>query len=261
MCGITGYVGTKDVKKIVLAGLQSLEYRGYDSAGIAYFMGDNKIKTIKTVGKVSVLRDKVASQAKDDASVCGIGHTRWATHGGVSDTNSHPHTAGKVTLVHNGIIENYKELQDELKEYGLSPVSQTDTEIAAMVINQCYDGNPEVAIRKACQKLQGAYGFCIMFSDIPDTIYAIRNGSPLVASHTEHGSIIASDMVALVSHTKNYFVLKEGHIAKMTPDDIIIKDEEGEIYTPHIHHISWDMAAAKKGGYDYFMMKEIHEQP
>ena len=262
MCGITGYVGVKDAKNILLSGLQTLEYRGYDSAGIAYFTGSTPaIKTIKTIGKISCLRDKVMKEAPDDVCTCGIGHTRWATHGGVSDTNSHPHSAGKVTLIHNGIIENYKELQEEMEEKGYTPVSQTDTEIAAMVINDCYKGDPEAAIRKAIRKLDGAYGFCIMFEDFPEEIYAVRNGSPLVASHTEHGSIVASDMVALVSHTKNYFVLKEGHIAKMTKDDIIVKDENNEVYIPHIHHISWDIAAAKKGGYDYFMMKEIHEQP
>ncbi|WP_026835895.1 glutamine--fructose-6-phosphate transaminase (isomerizing) [Eubacterium xylanophilum] len=260
MCGIIGYVGTQDAKKALVDGLQTLEYRGYDSAGISFFT-DNKIKTIKKVGKVSNLRENVKASASDMESHCGIGHTRWATHGGVSDTNSHPHTAGKVTLIHNGIIENYKELQDELAEKGVFPVSQTDSEIAAMVINDLYDGNPEEAIRLGTAKLKGAYGFCIMFEDIPDTIYAIRSGSPLVAAHTEKGSLIASDMVALVSYTKQYFVLKEGHLAKITKDEIIVKDEFGDIYGPTIHHISWDVGAAKKGGYDYFMMKEIHEQP
>ena len=259
MCGIIGCVGHKNAKKTLINGLQTLEYRGYDSAGISYFSED-KIETVKTVGKVSCLRDKVAATGSDE-STCGIGHTRWATHGGVSDTNSHPHTAGRVTLIHNGIIENYKKLQDELEAKGKKPVSQTDSEIAAMVIDDCYKGDPEAAIRMAVSKLEGAYGFCIMFSDIPETIYAIRNGSPLVAAHTDKGSLVASDMVALVSHTKHYFVLKEGHIAKMTKKEIIVKDETGEIYSPHIHHIGWDMAAAKKGGYDYFMMKEIHDQP
>lgn len=260
MCGIIGYVGLDDAKKALIKGLQTLEYRGYDSAGIAYCQPDG-IKTIKTVGKVSCLKNKVAENAADDVATCGIGHTRWATHGGVSDTNSHPHTAGKVTLIHNGIIENYKELQEELAAKGLEPVSQTDTEIAAMVINDCYKGDPEAAIKKATGKLEGAYGFCVMFSDIPETIYAVRNGSPLVAAHTSRGSIIASDMVALVSYTKHYFVLEEGHIAKLTKDEILVKNEKNEIYGPQIHHISWDMASAKKGGYDYFMMKEIHEQP
>lgn len=260
MCGIIGYVGLDDAKKALIKGLQTLEYRGYDSAGIAYCQPTG-IKTIKTIGKVSCLKDKVETEASDDVATCGIGHTRWATHGGVSDTNSHPHTFGNVTLIHNGIIENYKELQEELAAKGKEPVSQTDSEIAAMVIDDCYDGDPEAAIRKAVEKLDGAYGFCILFSDIPETIYAIRNGSPLVAAHTERGSIIASDMVALVSYTRHYFVLEEGHIAKMTKDEIIVKNENNEVYGPTIHHISWDMASAKKGGYDYFMMKEIHEQP
>lgn len=260
MCGIIGFVGKLDAKKTLIDGLQTLEYRGYDSAGISFFTED-KIKTIKTVGKVSNLRNLVSEKAADVSATCGIGHTRWATHGGVSDTNSHPHSAGKVTLIHNGIIENYQELQKELAEKGKTPISQTDTEIAAMVIDDCYNGNPEEAIRNATSKLIGAYGFCIMFSDIPETIYAVRSGSPLVAAHTEKGSLIASDMVALVSHTKQYFVLKEHHIAKITKEEILVKDEYGEIYSPTIHHISWDVGAAKKGGYDYFMMKEIHEQP
>ena len=260
MCGIIGYVGFLDAKKTLVDGLQTLEYRGYDSAGISFFT-DGGIQTIKTIGKVSVLRELVHTQANDTISTCGIGHTRWATHGGVSNTNSHPHTAGKVTLIHNGIIENYQELRKELEAQGKTPVSQTDSEIAAMVIDDCYSGNPEEAIRLATTKLVGAYGFCIMFEDIPETIYAIRSGSPLVAAHTTNGSIIASDMVALVSHTNHYFVLKEKHIAKMTNDEILVKDEYGDIYSPAIHHISWDVGAAKKCGYEHFMMKEIHEQP
>ena len=260
MCGIIGFVGKKDAKKALVNGLQTLEYRGYDSAGIAYFT-DKIIKTVKTIGKVSNLRKKVEESAANDISTCGIGHTRWATHGGVTDTNAHPHTAGKVTLIHNGIIENYKELQKELELKGKTPISQTDTEIAAMIIDDCYDKSPEEAIKKATKKMQGAYGFCIMFADIPNTVYAIRNGSPLVATHSDKGSIIASDMVALVSYAKQYFVLEEGHIAKLTDEDIQIKDENGKIYSPTIHHISWDVASAKKGGYDYFMMKEIREQP
>lgn len=260
MCGIIGYVGFLDARKTLIDGLQTLEYRGYDSAGISFFT-DNGIRTIKTTGKVSVLRELVSAQEDGEISTCGIGHTRWATHGGVSDTNSHPHTAGKVTLIHNGIIENYQELQKELAAKGRTPVSQTDSEIAAMVIDDCYHGNPEEAIRLATGKLTGAYGFCIMFEDIPETIYAIRSGSPLVAAHTKNGSIIASDMVALVSHTNHYFVLKEHHIAKITSAEIIVKDEYGAVYGPSIHHISWDVGAAKKGGYEHFMMKEIHEQP
>lgn len=260
MCGIIGYVGFLDAKKTLIDGLQTLEYRGYDSAGISFFTDDG-IQTLKTIGKVSALRGLVQANENDAPSTCGIGHTRWATHGGVSTRNSHPHTAGKVTLIHNGIIENYQELQKELEEKGRKPVSQTDSEIAAMVIDDCYRGNPEEAIRLAADKLTGSYGFCIMFEDIPETIFALRSGSPLVAAHTKNGSIIASDMVALVNHTNHYFVLKEKHIAIISKDEIIVKDEFGDIYGPTIHHISWDVGAAKKGGYDHFMMKEIHEQP
>ena len=260
MCGIIGYVGFLDAKKTLIDGLQTLEYRGYDSAGISFFTDDG-IQTLKTIGKVSALRGLVQANGNDAPSTCGIGHTRWATHGGVSTRNSHPHTAGKVTLIHNGIIENYQELQKELEEKGKKPVSQTDSEIAAMVIDDCYRGNPEEAIRLAADKLTGSYGFCILFEDIPETIFALRSGSPLVAAHTKNGSIIASDMVALVNHTNHYFVLKEKHIAIISKDEIIVKDEFGDIYGPTIHHISWDVGAAKKGGYDHFMMKEIHEQP
>lgn len=260
MCGIIGFTGISDAKKALTDGLQTLEYRGYDSAGISYFT-DKSIKTIKTVGKVSCLCEKVKEQGEKDVTTCGIGHTRWATHGGVSDINSHPHTYGKVTLIHNGIIENYQELQNELEKKGKKPVSQTDTEIAAMVIDDCYQGNPEEAIHKAIKKLDGAYGFCILFHDIPETIYAIRNGSPLVATHTDKGSVIASDMVALIRYSKDYFVLEEKHLARLTKEEITVWDEDGNIYTPSMHHINWDIAAAKKGGYDYFMMKEIKDQP
>lgn len=260
MCGIIGYTGILDAKKVLTEGLQELEYRGYDSAGIAYFM-DNTIKTIKQEGKVSCLCESVKEQAAEDQATCGIGHTRWATHGGVSTTNSHPHTYGKVTLIHNGIIENYKVLEEELREKGMEPVSQTDSEIAAMVINDCYEGNPVKAIKAAVSKLEGAYAFCIMFEDFPGVIYAIRAGSPLVATHTEKGSIIASDMVALLKYSKNYFVLPEHHIARLTVDDITITNMEHQVVEPKMLHVNWDVASARKGGYDYFMLKEIHEQP
>lgn len=260
MCGIIGYTGVLDAKKVLTEGLQELEYRGYDSAGVAYFMGDS-VKTIKKEGKVSCLCETIKETAADDVTTCGIGHTRWATHGGVSSTNSHPHTFGKVTLIHNGIIENYKHLEEEFRQRGLEPVSQTDSEIAAMVINDCYEGNPVKAIKKAVARLEGAYAFCIMFEDQPGIIYAIRAGSPLVATHTEKGSVIASDMVALLKYSKNYFVLPEHHIARLTIDDITITNMEHQVVEPKILHVNWDVASARKGGYDYFMLKEIHEQP
>lgn len=260
MCGIIGFTGKLDAKKVLTEGLQELEYRGYDSAGIAYFTKD-KIRTIKKEGKVSQLCEEVKKLVQEDTTTCGIGHTRWATHGGVSTTNSHPHTYGCVTLIHNGIIENYKKLEEEFRKKGQEPVSQTDTEIAAMVINDCYDGNPIKAIKKAVAKLEGAYAFCIMFEDYPGVIYAIRSGSPLVATNTEKGSVIASDMVALLKYSKDYFVLPEHHIARLTEDGITVTNMEHQVVEPKMLHVNWDVASARKGGYDYFMLKEIHEQP
>lgn len=260
MCGIIGYTGNLDAKKVLTEGLQELEYRGYDSAGIAYFNKD-KIRTIKKEGKVSLLCDEVKQIAQDDITTCGIGHTRWATHGGVSTTNSHPHTYGRVTLIHNGIIENYKKLEEEFRQKGQEPISQTDTEIAAMVINDCYDGTPVKAIKKAVARLEGAYAFCIMFEDYPGVIYAIRSGSPLVATSTQKGSMIASDMVALLKYSKDYFVLPEHHIARLTEDEIVVTNMEHQVVEPKMLHVNWDVASARKGGYDYFMLKEIHEQP
>ncbi len=259
MCGIIGFTGNINAKEVLLQGLKALEYRGYDSAGISYFT-ESGIKTIKAVGKVSGLAEKVAL-SDGDITKCGIGHTRWATHGGVSEINCHPHHFGKVTLIHNGIIENYKELQEELALDGKEPVSQTDSEIAAMVIDSCYKSDPVRAIKKAVKKLHGAYAFCIMFEDHPGSIYAIRNGSPLVATATKEGAVIASDMVALIKYSKDYFVLPEHHIAHLTAGSINITDLDQNEIEPDMLHVNWDMAAARKGGYEYFMLKEIHEQP
>ncbi len=262
MCGIIGFTGYADAKKVMIDGLTALEYRGYDSAGIAFFE-ENGINTLKTIGKVSVLADKVAKEKETKASesTCGIGHTRWATHGGVTDTNAHPHTSGKVTLIHNGIIENYRELELRLKESARIPVSQTDTEIAALLIDSLYDGDAIKTIKKAVELLEGAYAFCIMFADQPDVIYSLRNSSPLVACHTKEGSIIASDMVALIDYSKDYFVVPEMHVVILKRDSISLTDLDGNEVSPRMLHVNWDMTAAKKGGYPHFMLKEIHEQP
>lgn len=259
MCGIIGFTGTLDATNVLTEGLKELEYRGYDSAGIAFFE-NGKIASIKTAGKVDCLKEKVEAASLSEIH-CGIGHTRWATHGGVSDINSHPHSCGRVTLIHNGIIENYHELQEELEAKGKKPISQTDTEIAAMVIDDCYDKDPIEAIKQAVKKLDGQYGFCIMFKEFPGKIYCIRNGSPLVATHTEQGSVIASDMVALLKYSKDYFVLPEAHIAVMTQEAIVVTDLEDNVVEPKMVHVDWDVTAAMKGGYDYFMLKEIHDQP
>ncbi|WP_167956483.1 glutamine--fructose-6-phosphate transaminase (isomerizing) [Anaerosporobacter faecicola] len=259
MCGIIGFSGNLDATEVLLNGLSELEYRGYDSAGIAFFQNET-IKTIKTTGKVSNLIEKVASIA-DKQTTCGIGHTRWATHGGVSDTNCHPHTFGNVTLIHNGIIENYHEIEKEFAKSGKHPVSQTDSEIAAMLINDLYEGDAYEAIKKATTILDGAYAFCILFKDQPGVIYAIRNGSPLVACQAEQGSIIASDMVALIKYSKDYFVLPEHHIAKLDGQSIEVTTLEGNQMEPKMLHVDWDITSAKKGGFAHFMLKEIHEQP
>ncbi len=258
MCGIIGFTGVKNAAKVLLEGLSELEYRGYDSAGIACFTGDNTVTTIKTVGKVASLNACIPPELE---SSCGIGHTRWATHGGVSKQNAHPHTCGKVTLIHNGIIENYLALRDELSQSGRQPVSQTDSEIAAMLIDSLYQGDALTAIREAAARLTGAYAFCILFSDQPGTIYCIRKGSPLVACHCESGSIIASDMVALLRYSKDYFVLEENHVARLTADGISLCDLNGNPAVPDYQTVTWDTSSAQKNGFKHYMEKEIHEQP
>lgn len=259
MCGIIGFTGRLQVADILIGGLERLEYRGYDSAGIAVRQND-ATKIIKTTGKVAELRKK-ASETDDIEGTCGIGHTRWATHGGVTDINAHPHVAGKVTLIHNGIIENYKELSAALKDKGYTAVSETDTEVAAMLIDSLYDGDPFKALKEADQQLAGAYGFCIMFEDRPGEIYCMRNASPLVAVSTDDGAFIASDMVALLPYSKDYFVVPEEHIVVMTPDGIKLYTMDQEEVAPKMLHVDWDTTAAQKGGYDFFMQKEIFEQP
>lgn len=260
MCGIIGFTGYTEAKKVLIDGLTTLEYRGYDSAGIAFFE-QGSIKTVKTIGKVSSLVEKVAEDSSTAGSTCGIGHTRWATHGGVTDTNAHPHTAGKVTLIHNGIIENYRELEIRLSEEGRTPISQTDTEIAALLLDSLYTGDALLAIRQAVELIKGAYAFCILFSDQPEVIYSLRNSSPLVACHAKEGSIIASDMVALIDYSKDYFVVPEMHVVTLKKDKITLSDLNGNLVCPRMLHVNWDMTAAKKGGYPHFMLKEIHEQP
>ena len=259
MCGIIGFTGKLEAADILVGGLTQLEYRGYDSAGIAVNEGSST-KIIKTAGKVSNLREKVAS-SEDRSGTCGIGHTRWATHGGVTTTNAHPHVAGNITLIHNGIIENYKELAVALKAQGRTPLSETDTEIAALYLDSVYEGDPFAAMKKANEALDGAYGFCIMFKDHPGEIYCMRNSSPLVATSTEDGAFIASDMVALLQYSKDYFVVPEEHIVVMKKDGITLYDMEQNIVSPKMLHVDWDTTAAQKGGYDYFMQKEIYDQP
>lgn len=261
MCGIIGYTGPAAVKNILLEGLAQLEYRGYDSAGIAIAKEDGSVYIEKQVGQVANLK---AACAKDDIDGhCGIGHTRWATHGGVTRPNTHPHQVGKVTLIHNGIIENYHEISEtyQLKD---QLVSETDTEVAAALLNHFYEeniGHPEEAIRKAVKVLEGSFAFCILFEGFQDRIFCIRNVSPLVASSTEQGSLVASDITAVIKYSKKYFVVPEYHLMVLYPDHIDLFNEEGVTTEPEILEVNWDVESAQKMGFPHYMLKEIHEQP
>lgn len=257
MCGIIGFTGNEPAKDIIIGGLERLEYRGYDSAGLALLSND-QIQVRKRTGKVEELRK--LCEAEKMPATCGIGHTRWATHGGVTDVNAHPHRVGKVVLIHNGIIENYRQI---VTEYGLADqlVSETDSEVVAALLNKFYEGDPVKAIKKTVKVLSGAFALCIMFQDIPDTIYAIRNVSPMVATSCERGSVIASDLTALIEFSKEYFVVPEYHILTLKKDGIDIQDLKGNKVPPQMLTVNWDITSAQKGGYPFFMLKEIYEQP
>ena len=258
MCGIIGYTGNKDVTGMLLDTLEMLEYRGYDSAGIALCDTDGKIRVVKCAGRVKGLRNLLEdSHIKGNS---GMGHTRWATHGGVTDQNAHPHRYGHITLVHNGIIENYKELNDK---YQLQDMlcSETDTEVVAGVINHFYNGDPIDAIRRSVMKLKGTFALVIMFDDFPDTIFAIRNVSPIVVSSSEKGNILASDVAAVCQFSKDYFVLPELHTIMMNRESVKLYDLSGEIVEPEILTADWELGQNGKGGFPFYMEKEIMEQP
>ena len=257
MCGIIGFTGKKPAKDIIIDGLEQLEYRGYDSAGFA-LLDEGKILLHKRTGKVAELRELCKNV--ESQSSCGIGHTRWATHGGVTDSNAHPHRCGQVVLVHNGIIENYREL---ISEYALADalVSETDTEVVAALLDKLYEGDPYDAIKRLVKKLSGAFALCIMFNDIPGKIFVTRNVSPLIATHCDEGSVVASDLTAVIPFSKEYFVVPEYHILTLSEDGIDIRDMKGNKAEPEMLSVNWDVASAKKGGYPHFMLKEIYEQP
>lgn len=257
MCGIIGYTGYSEARGILLKGLKTLEYRGYDSAGISVYHPDfNECLTVKCKGRVEDLEKKT----QDIKGKTGIGHTRWATHGGVSDENSHPHKFGSVTVVHNGIIENYETIKNTLNVADKLK-SQTDSEVAAALIERCFDGNPEKAIANAVKKLTGTYAFAVMFDDIPDTIYAVRNVSPIVCCKSKDGAYIASDIMAIGEYSNEYFVLPEFSIAKITRDSIEVKDFNGADVSVDMLELNWDIKNNGKCGYPFYMEKEIMEQP
>ena len=258
MCGIIGYTGSEDVREVLLDALELLEYRGYDSAGIALRDEESgKTEVRKCAGRVSDLRAICASEKV--VSQCGIGHTRWATHGGVNDCNAHPHQVGKVTLVHNGIIENYREL---IADYDLADTlkSETDSEVVAALLNRFYEGKPEEAIKKTVSKLKGTFALVILFEDQKDVIYSTRNVSPIVATICKEGAMLASDLTALCRFTNRYFVVPEYHILKLSADKLTLTDFDGNEVLPKYLTVDWELNSAGKNGYPFYMEKEIMEQ-
>ena len=266
MCGIVGYTGIDSASEILLSGLKRLEYRGYDSAGVALQMGegaDTSIEVVRRVGKVAGLESMVAESL--NAATCGIGHTRWATHGKPSVANAHPHSScdGRISIVHNGIIENFQELRDELRERGHEFKSETDTEVFVHLIEEAYEDTRDLmaAVRQACTHVVGAYGLAAVCADEPGVIAVARKDSPIIIGRGERGSYVASDVIAVIDATRDVVVLEDGQFAKLTPQGISYTDEAGNAIEPQVTHIDWDVDMAEKGGYPDFMLKEIHEQP
>lgn len=260
MCGIVGFTGSLQAKDVLIEGLKRLEYRGYDSAGIAVDDGST-INVVRRLGKVSELDSAVGSA--DCLGGCGIGHTRWATHGMPSERNAHPHVScdGSIAVVHNGIIENFVELREELQAKGHIFASETDTEVVAHLVEEAYQGDLLAAVRYAASRLVGAYGIAVICDKDPDTIVVTRKDSPIVLGHGENGSYVASDIIALIDATRDVVILEDDQFAVMHTDRIDYFDEEGNAIDPEITHVDWDIDVAEKGGYPDFMLKEIHEQP
>ena len=259
MCGIVGYTGKQSVAKQILDALELLEYRGYDSAGMAIVDETNgQVQIRKRAGRVADL-EKVW-KANPVNGICGIGHTRWATHGGVSDVNAHPHRAGRVTLVHNGIIENYEELKDH---FGLADelISDTDSEVVAAVLNRFYTGDPHEALFQTVKCLKGTFALVVIFDDIPDVIFAILFVSPIVAAYREDGTMLASDVAALGGQATSYMVVPEYHVVELHTDDIRVYNMKNELCEAEFLDIDWDTTRAGKGNYPFYMEKEIMEQP
>lgn len=259
MCGIVGYVGRRSAQEVLLEGLGKLEYRGYDSAGIALAEADG-IRVVKTKGRLAALRQKLEGAALPPCG-CGVGHTRWATHGEPSDVNSHPHSTPRVSIVHNGIIENYGSLKELLAARGYTFESETDTEVLVKLLDSCYQGDPLRAIQEALGKVRGSYALAVLFRDFPDTVFAVRRESPLIVGYGEDESFIASDIPALLKYTRRYSVLEEGDIAVCQRGGVRFYSEYGEPAVRPVLTADWDMEAAEKGGYPHFMLKEINEQP
>ena len=259
MCGIVGYVGKRNAQDVLLDGLEKLEYRGYDSAGVALAL-EGGIRVVKSKGRLAELRKRLAVEALA-RSGCGIGHTRWATHGEPSDVNSHPHSTPRVSIVHNGIIENYGVLKERLMAKGYTFESETDTEVLVKLIDSCYEGEPLKALRAALAMVRGSYALAVLFRDFPDTLFAVKRESPLIVGWGEAENFIASDIPALLKYTRRYSVLEEGDMAVVNADGIRFYNEFAEPVEREVLTANWDQEAAEKGGYPHFMLKEINEQP
>ena len=259
MCGIVGYVGKRNAQNVLLDGLEKLEYRGYDSAGVALAL-EGGIRVVKSKGRLAELRKKLELQALAE-SRCGIGHTRWATHGEPSDVNSHPHSTPRVSIVHNGIIENYGILKERLMAKGYTFESETDTEVLVKLIDNCYEGEPLKALHEALGMVRGSYALAVLFKDCPDTVFAVKRESPLIVGWGEGENFVASDIPALLKYTRKYSVLEEGDLAVVTAGSIQFYNEFAEPVEREVLTADWDMEAAEKGGYPHFMLKEINEQP
>ncbi|MCB2306737.1 glutamine--fructose-6-phosphate transaminase (isomerizing) [Clostridium estertheticum] len=260
MCGIVGYFGIKEAQTILIDGLRKLEYRGYDSAGVAII--DNGVLNVtKCKGRLANLEaELLETPLKGNV---GIGHTRWATHGKPSDENSHPHTneKGTISVVHNGIIENYIHLREWLMAKGYKFVSETDTEVVPHLIDFYYKGNIVEAVKKATAKMEGSYAIAVLCSDEPDKLIAVRKDSPLIVGLGENEFYVASDIPAVLNHTREVYLLEDNEFVVISNDGIKLEDIEGDIINKEVFHVTWDAAAAEKGGYEHFMIKEIHEQP
>ena len=262
MCGIVGYVGARCAQNVLLDGLTKLEYRGYDSAGLALAVNGG-IRVIKSKGRLTALRAKLqeATAAGLPAAHCGIGHTRWATHGEPSDVNSHPHSTPYVSIVHNGIIENYGALKAMLETKGYTFVSETDTEVLVKLIDSCYHGEPLRALAEALARVRGSYALAVLFRDWPDTLFAVRRESPLIVGYGEGENFLASDIPAILKYTRSYSVLEEGDMVVCKAGRVAFYDEFGRPVRRERLTADWDVEAAEKGGYPHFMLKEINEQP
>src|SRR5712664_3355652 len=261
MCGIVGYIGPKKVVPVIIEGLRKLEYRGYDSAGIAVVPQSGKLEIRRAPGKLRNLEEVIAKSPLD--GTYGIGHTRWATHGRPTEENAHPHRdcTGQIVVVHNGIVENYLTLKQQLQDEGHKFVTETDTEVIAHLVETHFEGNLESAVRAAVKELTGVFALAVLSKADPNKIVAARNGPPVVIGLGDNEYFVASDVPAILGHTRDMFFLADGDMAVLTPEGVRLSDFEGRPVNRQVSHILWDPIMAEKGGYKHFMLKEIYEQP